>query len=369
MRIVLASCIADSVTTGMGKWTDRVAAALRVRGHAVQCLYAQDLGNAGSRAGRLLFGARLARRLADESREIDVAVIHEPYALESALLQLTGSVPVVVMSHGLEIRIIRDLAAAAEVGLAEVGARNLWRHELFWGLRERLAFRLARRSLCLAEVDRTFLVNQLHVGGHRVTAFVNGVDPAPFTVDAGLGRDVLFIGSWIPEKGSRTLPRLWREVRRLRPESTLVLAGTGADAASVRADFDPIDRDSVGVLTAFSAAEDLRPVVERAALLVLPSLREGSPLALLEAMSYGLPVVASRVGGVPELIEEGKEGHLFPPLRPEDAAGLIVELLNNPARRQEFGLAAMARATKASWEKAAGVVETACREATSMERR
>ena len=292
-----------------------------------------------------------------------------PYALESALLQLTGSVPVVVMSHGLEIRIVRDLAAAAAVGLAEVGTRKLWRHELFWGLRERLAFRLARRSLCLAQVDRTFLVDQLHIADHRVTAFVNGVDPAPFTVDAGLGQDVLFIGSWIPEKGSKALPRLWREVRRRRPESTLVSGRDRSDVASVRADFAPTDRDSVNVLPAFSAAEELRPLVERAALFVLPSLREGSPLALLEAMSYGLPVVVSQVGGVPELVEEGVEGHLFPPLRPEDAAGRIVELLNRPARRKEFGLAAMARAANASWEKAAGVVETACREATAMERR
>src|SRR5262249_47700662 len=159
-------------------------------------------------------------------------------ALESALLQQTGSVPVVVMSHGLEIRIVRDLAAAAAVGLTDVKTRKVWRHELFWGLRERLAFRLARRSLCLAQADRAVLVDRLHIAAYRITAFINGVDPAPFTVDAGSGRDVLFIGSWIPEKGSKALPRLWRDVRRRRPESMLVLAGTGVDGASVRADFD-----------------------------------------------------------------------------------------------------------------------------------
>ena len=65
-------------------------------------------------------------------------------------------------------------------------------------------------------------------------------------------------------------------------------------------------------------------------LLVLPSLTEGFPAVLLEAMAFGMPVVATRVGGVPEAIEDGVSGILIPPKNPEALAGAIIKIYKNP---------------------------------------
>lgn len=69
---------------------------------------------------------------------------------------------------------------------------------------------------------------------------------------------------------------------------------------------------------------------------VLPSLSEGMPLVVLEAMSMGLPVVSTRVGAVPDLIEDGRSGILVPPGDP-DAIATAVERLGNAPLREKLG--------------------------------
>lgn len=73
---------------------------------------------------------------------------------------------------------------------------------------------------------------------------------------------------------------------------------------------------------------------------VLPSVKEGFPWALLEAMAARLPVIATNVGAVPEIIEDGKNGFIVEPARPEKIAEKILELINSDKLRQEFGIQA-----------------------------
>ena len=73
---------------------------------------------------------------------------------------------------------------------------------------------------------------------------------------------------------------------------------------------------------------------------VLPSVKEGFPWAVIEAMAAKLPVIATRVGAIPEIIENGKNGFIVEPARPEQIAGKIQELLSNNHLRQEMGIQA-----------------------------
>lgn len=88
---------------------------------------------------------------------------------------------------------------------------------------------------------------------------------------------------------------------------------------------------------------DVPAILAAAELAVLPTLREGLPNVILEAMAAGKPVVASRVGGVPELVVDGETGFLVPPRDPEALARGVLTLLGDPARAEAMGQAGRER--------------------------
>jgi glycosyltransferase involved in cell wall biosynthesis len=81
---------------------------------------------------------------------------------------------------------------------------------------------------------------------------------------------------------------------------------------------------------------DVKAWIPAMDIFVLPSLTEGTPMALLEAMACRIPIVASSVGGVPQIIESGKDGILVTPGEPEDLAAGVLELYKNNALREQF---------------------------------
>jgi glycosyltransferase involved in cell wall biosynthesis len=89
--------------------------------------------------------------------------------------------------------------------------------------------------------------------------------------------------------------------------------------------------------------DDIGSVLSRWDVFVMPSLEEGFPIAAMDAMAGGLPVVATAVGGVPELIEDEKSGWLVPPRDVEALASRLRLLLGDPDLRHSVGAAAYAR--------------------------
>lgn len=170
----------------------------------------------------------------------------------------------------------------------------------------------------------------------RVCVLHNGVDTAsiaPRHEDEGY---ILYLGRLSREKGVQTLLRAHDGIS---PACRLVVAGTGplADALSrsyPKAEF-------VGHVT----GEELDRLLAGAAAVVVPSeWYENCSMAILEAMAWGKPVVASRIGGNPELVLDGETGLLF---EPGDDAGLrnaMTALLRDPQHRRNLGYAARRRA-------------------------
>ena len=83
--------------------------------------------------------------------------------------------------------------------------------------------------------------------------------------------------------------------------------------------------------------DEVRPFYELGDIFVLSSLREGLPLVLLEAMTYGLPCIATDVGGSAEVIMRGETGLVVEPRNPEELAKAILELLADPELRRKMG--------------------------------
>ena len=119
---------------------------------------------------------------------------------------------------------------------------------------------------------------------------------------------------------------------------TVWLAGDGPERAALEA-----QSRRLGLATRvhfLGSRDDVFGLMRSADLVVLPSLRKGHPLALLEALSLGRPCVASRVGGIPEIVESGRTGLLVPPGDPSALAEALSRLCLDRALRAELGDAA-----------------------------
>jgi glycosyltransferase involved in cell wall biosynthesis len=143
------------------------------------------------------------------------------------------------------------------------------------------------------------------------------------------------------EKGYDTWLGAAAALRDRKVSVTLVSVGWGPlqDAVVSEAQRSGLD----GRVRFLGRRSDALELVAGADIFVLPSHHEGMPVALMEAMSLGTPVVATAVGGVPDIVTSGVEGLLVPPRRPELLADAIAELATDPVRRAELGRAARER--------------------------
>jgi glycosyltransferase involved in cell wall biosynthesis len=129
----------------------------------------------------------------------------------------------------------------------------------------------------------------------------------------------------------------------------LLLIGDGEEEEALR---ELAAREGVADRTLFVGwRTDVGDLLRAVDLFALPSHNEGMGKALVEAMYLERPVVASRVGGVPELVEDGVEGLLVPPRSPADLADALDRLLRDPQRARELGARAARRAREYSSER------------------
>jgi glycosyltransferase involved in cell wall biosynthesis len=190
--------------------------------------------------------------------------------------------------------------------------------------------------------------------GTRARVIYNGVDVARIVREAaaplpdGLGRMtaplVGMVGNLDWRKNPAALIEAAPAVRAAAPGVRIVLIGAFPDAASEARARDRIAAlglaDTV-VITGF--LPNPFPVVRALDVLVHPALRDPFPLALLEGMALARPIVASPVGGIPEMLVAGESGVLVPPDDPPALAAGIVGLLHDAARREALGAAALTR--------------------------
>jgi glycosyltransferase involved in cell wall biosynthesis len=178
--------------------------------------------------------------------------------------------------------------------------------------------------------------------GPPVHVVVNGIEDGHLSFrdpDADGAPRLLCVGNITPNKGHVVLLEAVRILRARYP--TLRATLVGRDFTEGRL-FREAEAKGLGdTYDARGFADDVRPFLARSTVAVLPSLRrEGMPTALLEAMAAGVPVVASRVGGVSEIVDDGKTGLLVPPGDPHALARTIGLLLDDPDLRRSLARSA-----------------------------
>ena len=201
----------------------------------------------------------------------------------------------------------------------------------------RLATRLTHRVVCVSE-DSMALSLAEGVARARLRAIPNGIDVQRFRA-AGPNPEgpAVMVSRLSPEKDVGTLLAAAALVARARPSFRLEIAGDGACLPGLRQTCRELDLEAN--VRFLGPVRDVAGLLARASLFVLPSLTEGISLTILEAMSTALPVVATRVGGNPEVVVDGATGLLVPPRTPAALATALLHLLGDPARGRRLGLA------------------------------
>lgn len=165
---------------------------------------------------------------------------------------------------------------------------------------------------------------------------------------------VLFLGGLKARKNLLRLLDAWREVVAVRADARLMVAGDGPQRQALAARAAALGVAETVVFTGYVPEHEKPAHYNLADVFVFPSAMEGFGLAIGEAMSSGLPVVASRRGSIPELLVEGEGGFLCDPEQPEAFAACVQALLAEPTLRERFGAANRERVEQRfRWERCA----------------
>ena len=210
----------------------------------------------------------------------------------------------------------------------------------YWRLDEKI--RRAKFVACISHFCRSQgMVFSPQEKWNKLHVVHCGVEPELFEPvrHEGPGSRLLFVGRLAGVKGLPVLLDALAELRRHRPGVTLTVAGDGPD----RQKLEDLAR-RLGVADAvrflgYQSQEQVRQLLAGTDVFVMASFAEGVPVVLMEAMAAGVPVVATRVAGIPELVEDGVSGFLVPPGEPASIIDRVDRLLGDPALRNTFGAA------------------------------
>jgi glycosyltransferase involved in cell wall biosynthesis len=214
-------------------------------------------------------------------------------------------------------------------------------------LANRLLLERRDRVVGVGQAVRQALVVNEGLPPERVAVLYNGIDLDPFAAPAdrpaarrqmGLGPDELVlvqVARLDYLKDHLTALRTLERVKARRPEARLVLVGEGPEREKIEREVR--QRGLVGHVRLLGLRKDVPRLVQAADVFLLTSISEGIPLTLIEAMAAGLPVVSTRVGGVPEVVEDGRTGLLAPAGDDAALAEQVCRLAGQAGLRQEMG--------------------------------
>ncbi len=254
----------------------------------------------------------------------------------------------------------RLLGRLGRVPVIVSGFRNVVREPL-----ESWLWRLSTRIICNAEAGREFLMREFGANPERIAVVPNAVDTDYFSPNEELRAaqpTVLTIGRLVEQKNHINLLESFRLVLAEIPNARLIIMGNG----HLRARLEKlIAFRSLGPnVQLLPASGEIREHLRRSWVFALSSNYEGSPNVVLEAMSCGLPIVSTSVGGVPELVRHRESGILVEPNNPSQLAEALVSVLKDEQTRRAMGIRSRETILKdKTVEKMAGATEKVLLEA------
>ncbi|WP_089608896.1 glycosyltransferase family 4 protein [Dehalobacterium formicoaceticum] len=201
----------------------------------------------------------------------------------------------------------------------------------------RMTFSSANKVIALSEEWRDFLSEICDI--NKISILYNSVQLPEITDKNYDNEDILFLGRLSKEKGIDDLLDIFPQIINRNKNAHMYLAGDGDIDRYKTICFKKGIEKHVTFLGWVSGSEK-QAYLAKCSIFVLSSYHEGMPMSLLEAMSHGCAVITTRVGGIPHVIENEKNGLLIDPGDRKALANCIITLLNNPSLKKTLGEAA-----------------------------
>lgn len=250
----------------------------------------------------------------------------------------------------------RILGRLAGVPIVISSQRTMGMEGAFRRTLDRLTAPLADRVICVSQAVAEYAVAAIGLPPDQLAVIPNGVpledfEPLPPREQARAALDLPAAGPLIgtasrahPVKGLDVLLEAFSSLSQDFPAARLAIAGDGPQLPALERRAARLGCERR--VTFLGRRQDVPLFLAALDAFALPSFHEGLPNAALEAMAAGLPVVASRVGGMPEAVEDGVTGFLVPPGDPRALAGALGRLLADPALARRLGEAARQRVAR-----------------------
>jgi glycosyltransferase involved in cell wall biosynthesis len=302
---------------------------------------------------------------ADEIRQsgIDVELIPvrrllDPQGFKRLKQHLRARQPAIVHTH-LDFSTILGGTACRRLGIPHVAtlhtmeqpprhSRAMWRQRFFY----RSLNRSCDQVISVSQSVREHHLTRSGLDPGKVVTIHNGIDTQPFTCRNQAEREavrrslnipsdapvITAVAVLRPAKGVQHLIDALPTMMQAVPEIRLLVVGSGPNEPALRT-----QAGALGVaerITFTGHRDDVPRLLTASDLFVLPTLRDSLPTVIIEAMAAGTPVVASDVGGVSEMIEDGVTGLLVPPSDPSKLADACLRLLNQPKLSSSIAQAA-----------------------------
>lgn len=374
LRILVAHQVPRARVGGMsrimGFMHDEIAGA----GHLPEFFCSDDVPpSLNGKLARFTFPLLVRRKAiaaAKAGAPFDVINVHEPSASAISVLRRSAANPrIVVTTHGVERRAWEASLAEGKLNGGGPSLKTRVSHPLTSLWQSAMGLRHADHIFCLNEEDRQYLIERMNLSSTKITRIFPAANrvfaSAASNRDYSGVRELLFAGSWIPRKGITDLVLAITRLFEKYPNLSLTVLGAGTPERSVQGQFPESIRDRVRSVRTESEAETAAAFAA-ADIYILPSLFEGTPLTLVEAMMSGLPIVTTNTCGMKDVVRSHENGVLIPLHSPSDMFASLERLIADRGYRERLGRTAQAEALqKYVWESVAvpvrEVYEKLCR--------
>jgi glycosyltransferase involved in cell wall biosynthesis len=366
LSILIAASVPRRREGGVATIAYSLGEGLEKRGHAIEYVFQEDLfgkTKISHRFSAVRFAYSLDRYISRNSKKFSIVNLHAPAGLFYGMhrrLGLTGLPPYVMTLHGLEERRVYVQTREEEKGRAwNFRLRNRLWHRFY-------TFPLYRWSIRTADGAHTYsrdvwnmLQLKYNLATDRTAYIATGVEKrffVPRVYDSAAPLKLLYAGTWLDQRGIFYIRDALERLAERLPGLTMTFAGCGCPPEVIRDFFGPKLASTV-IVRPVVPSDQVQELLCEHDVFLFPSLLEGLPCILMEAMATAMPVITTETCGMPDVVENGFNGVLIPPGDALAIEQAVLHLAECPELRKRLGQAAQQSMRRYSWERSAEMLE------------